>query len=216
MPRRQPNAFTLIELPVVISIIALLIALLLPALGRAKEAAQAATCLSNLRQMRIAIGAYAEDFRGHAPHIGWSARVSEYLSLPVTPFRLRCVAQPIVDPIRTNNISLNNNLDDNWYSSGTPSNNNAPQTDSKYGGVFWWTLRLEQCTDPGGTALLFDGRLIADYDAANPTAFYVRDYHNQVVSIDPRHGSAANLMFVDGHAVALRQFAPALLTPTRD
>jgi len=56
---RRSRAFTLIELLVVISIIALLIALLLPALGQAKEAARAAMCASNQRQMGIGLTGYA-------------------------------------------------------------------------------------------------------------------------------------------------------------
>ncbi len=58
---RAKRAFTVIELLVVISIIALLIALLLPALGQAKEAAHNAQCLANLKQLAFAILNYAED-----------------------------------------------------------------------------------------------------------------------------------------------------------
>lgn len=58
-PTRQ--AFTLIELLVVISIIALLIGILLPALGAARNAARNAQCLSNIRQMGIALINYATD-----------------------------------------------------------------------------------------------------------------------------------------------------------
>ncbi len=56
-----PRGFTLIELLVVISIIALLISILLPALGNARKASQAVVCLSNLRQVGIGVSLYAMD-----------------------------------------------------------------------------------------------------------------------------------------------------------
>jgi prepilin-type N-terminal cleavage/methylation domain-containing protein/prepilin-type processing-associated H-X9-DG protein len=65
---RRAQGFTLIELLVVVAIIALLVALLLPALASAKERGKGAACLSNLRQLGIAIRAYADDFGGDIPY----------------------------------------------------------------------------------------------------------------------------------------------------
>jgi len=61
---RRRGGFTLIELLVTISITAMLMALLLPALGSARESGRSAVCLSNLRQLALANSAYAEDFSG--------------------------------------------------------------------------------------------------------------------------------------------------------
>jgi prepilin-type N-terminal cleavage/methylation domain-containing protein len=64
---RRNNGFTLIELLVVISIIALLIGILLPALGAARRTARSAASLSNMRQMGIALVAYTAERRGYYP-----------------------------------------------------------------------------------------------------------------------------------------------------
>jgi len=94
--RRQPalKGFTLIELLVVIAIIAILAALLLPALARAKEKAQRTACLNNLTQIMLATHLYADDNGGKLPFPnsahrdpegpGWLYSGTNNLTLPET------------------------------------------------------------------------------------------------------------------------------------
>lgn len=76
------HGFTLIELLVVISIIALLIAMLLPAVKRARAVGRDVACRSNLRQLAIAIQAYADEENGYIPphHNYFNARSWFHLS----------------------------------------------------------------------------------------------------------------------------------------
>src|SRR5205823_14948902 len=69
--RRQSGGFTLVELRVVIGIIAVLIAILLPTLAKAREAAQKAQCLSNIRQTHLVLVLYANAYKDGVPLGCW-------------------------------------------------------------------------------------------------------------------------------------------------
>jgi prepilin-type N-terminal cleavage/methylation domain-containing protein/prepilin-type processing-associated H-X9-DG protein len=88
--RKAQPGFTLIELLVVIAIIAILAALLMPALGSARESARQSKCLSNLRQVGAAAALFAQENDGYIPAYGspegsWHAVLKPYADINKLP-----------------------------------------------------------------------------------------------------------------------------------
>src|SRR3989304_367263 len=84
MYHRRSKGFTLIQLPLVIAIIAILAAILFPVFAKARDKARQATCLSNVKQLTLALLMYAEDYDEGLPaatgwgNYGWWGRIRPY------------------------------------------------------------------------------------------------------------------------------------------
>ena len=82
--KRKRVTFTLIELLIVIAIIAILAAMLLPALNAARESARVTSCASKLKQIMLATTLYADDNKGYFPdNTGWGydAQIAEHFAV---------------------------------------------------------------------------------------------------------------------------------------
>lgn len=109
-PRRPVSAFTLIELLVVIGIIGLLIAILLPVLGKAREQAKATACASQLRQLGLGLMIYSQNNAGWLPSwSGWHALEADGTTVPKSgsPTDVAWTAQLERSFVRPNNSVYN-------------------------------------------------------------------------------------------------------------
>ena len=209
-----PLAFTLIELLVVIAVIAILAAMVLPALARAKQKANTTTCLSNLKQAGIALEMYTQDNDGTLPGPVWAGAMASYdqnSSLELIYY----IAQNLGNPAPSDNTVIAQVFTCPGYKRDAPG-----CVDMQ--GRKCWLLNANVNQNPGGNAPPFGypSPLQAPMKIAGLSAFGAPSTLWAITDVDkinvpdpsvswwtdlpykPVHGNVRNELYFDWHVAA--------------
>lgn len=204
---RRPSVtggFTLIELLTVIAIIGILAALLLPVVGRVREAARSSRCVTNLRQVGVAIQAYSNDNKGRLPAAGFFGiapyydrdgrnfqdSLRDYLSIPRSatwgysdisklPHSAIFDCPSGKGPLNTKCYTLRDNNTDTPLVNGTIIK--SPWGQKNVSGAITQTPRL--------------------LSEIEPRTWAIRDYNP--AGVEENHPNHRNALFFDGHVAKL-------------
>jgi prepilin-type N-terminal cleavage/methylation domain-containing protein/prepilin-type processing-associated H-X9-DG protein len=219
------RAFTLIELLVVVAIISILAGLIFPAITSMQRAARATQCLSNMRQIGVAMNAYAGDNRMHFPGPGattqtaWINQIAPYLGEPVsnvsTGYRVYSNAyqMPIFHcPLTPLSSFQTADGQGNGYGCYGMNVDLFPASTTS-GNQYWSVVSIPEIVQPAQTVLLAEKSWIGSAASSGPNLATSAPFPTNSSGVAANHRSdenpnngpngTANYLYCDCHVASL-------------
>ena len=215
---KKKSAFTLIELLIVIAIIAILSGMLFPALGRARDKALSASCLSNARQIWMLHMAYADAYNGFfCP--AYDAKFNQW----------DVAGNNRDEGILAVTLGMAGASDSKVYSCPQAENTLSFRYSPRYGGYGYNYLlsfanvnnyppayrlvKVSGVRNPAQTAVLADAAYMENTTRVGSTSFLYNPSSGRGGYADFRHNGNVSAVFVDGHTESRHEFHPASGVP---